>query len=82
MRCAIVTGMNNKKTELSPSQELLKLAKSKWGRRWRPKAAKALDVHPVTLWRWVQADGNPPLAVLLAMRAMRGKNIDADADDA
>lgn len=50
------------------TKDFIKLAKTRWGRRWRPKLAAALDVHPVTVWRWTREDALPPKSALIALR--------------
>lgn len=69
--------MNKKKTSKGSRDEFLKLAKTRWGRKWRIKVAAALNVHPTTVWRWMLDDREPPHAALLALRAMQ---VDATAN--
>jgi hypothetical protein len=55
---------------MTPQEEFRKLAKTKWGRRWCSKAAKALGLYNSTVWRWMQPEAEPPLTALIAMRAI------------
>ncbi len=64
--------MTSKKNGSPTAAEFIKLAKTKWGRRWRLKAAEALSVHPTTVWRWVQDGCAPPKVALIALRAIAG----------
>jgi hypothetical protein len=56
------------------AEEFVKTGEALYGKRWKAPLSRALDIDPVTIWRYATGQWPVPVVVDLALAALKQRH--------